>query len=77
MISASQDPVWGESGCGGFAADGTALGNQFKELPKKLLDAGPGAGACLSGRDIALSPAPGQCQPSAELPEPGQSHLNR
>lgn len=77
MISASQDPVWGESGSGGFAADGTTLGNQLKELPKKLLDAVPGAGACLSCRDITQSPAPGQCQPSAEPPEPGQSPLNR
>lgn len=35
MISASQDPVWEESGSGGFAADGTVLGNHL-ELPKKL-----------------------------------------
>lgn len=77
MISASQDPVWGESGSGGFAADGTTLGNQLKELQKKLLGAVLGVGACLSQRDITLSPGPGQSQPSGELPEPGKSHLNR
>lgn len=73
MISASQDPVWGESGSGGFAADGATLGNQLKQLQKRLL----GAGACLSQRDITLSPVPGQCQPSGELAESVQSHENR
>ncbi|RLW02510.1 hypothetical protein DV515_00007185 [Chloebia gouldiae] len=66
MISASQDPVWGESGSGGFAADGTTLGNPL-ELPKNLLGAVPGGSSCLpcsTQSDIALSPGWGQCQPS-------------
>lgn len=76
MISASQDPGWGESGSGGFAADGTTLGNPL-ELPKNLLGAVPGVGSCLScsiQSDITLSPGWGQCQLSVSAVSSGQSH---
>lgn len=68
MISASQDPVWGESGSGGFAADGTT-----SELPKNPVGAVLGVGAS-STKGTSPIPQPWAVPASSELPEPGQSH---